>query len=64
MKSAEIRKMSVPDLKKELLSLLRVQFGLKMQHATQQLANSNQLKSIRKDIARVKTIMTEKKADI
>lgn len=64
MKPAEIRKMAIPELQKELLTLLRTQFGLKMQHATQQLTNPNQLKSIRKDIARIKTIMTEKKADI
>ncbi len=56
--------MTLPELKKELLVLFRTQFGLKMQHATQQLTNPNQLKSIRKDIARIKTIMTEKKTDI
>ncbi len=64
MKPAEIRKMTLPDLEKELIILLRTQFGLKMQHATQQLTNSNQLNSIRKDIARIKTIMTGMKADI
>ena len=64
MKPADTRKMTLPELEKELLVLFRTQFGLKMQHATQQLTNPNQLKSIRKDIARIKTIMTEKKTDI
>src|SRR6267378_2550158 len=45
---------------KELEELLRAQFGLRMQKATQQLTNSSQLKSVRRDIARVRTILKEK----
>jgi large subunit ribosomal protein L29 len=60
MKASELRDMTMPELQKELLGLLRAQFGLRMQHATQQLGNTNQLRNIRKDIARVRTIMGQK----
>jgi large subunit ribosomal protein L29 len=42
-------------------SLLRAQFGLRMQLATQQLGNTSQLKKVRRDIARVRTVMTERR---
>lgn len=48
------------ELQNELIGLLRAQFGLRMQHATQQLGNTNQLRIIRRDIARVKTVMGQK----
>jgi large subunit ribosomal protein L29 len=48
------------ELQKELESLLRAQFGLRMQLATQQLSNTSQLKKMKRDIARVRTIMREK----
>ena len=57
MKPSELRGKNPDDLKKELESLLRAQFGLRMQLATQQLANTSQLKKVRRDIARVRTIM-------
>ena len=60
MKPSELRGKNPDDLKKELESLLRAQFGLRMQLATQQLANTSQLKKVRRDIARVRTIMKEK----
>ncbi|OAI52983.1 50S ribosomal protein L29 [Betaproteobacteria bacterium SCGC AG-212-J23] len=60
MKASEMRGKNADDLKKELESLLRAQFGLRMQVATQQLANTSQLKKVRRDIARVRTIMKEK----
>jgi large subunit ribosomal protein L29 len=60
MKASELRGKNADDLKKELESLLRAQFGLRMQLATQQLANTSQLKKVRRDIARVRTIMREK----
>ena len=60
MKASELRGKNGDDLKKELESLLRAQFGLRMQVATQQLANTSQLKKVRRDIARVRTIMKEK----
>ena len=60
MKPSEIRGKQPAELQKELESLLRAQFGLRMQLATQQLANTSQLKKVRRDIARVRTIMKEK----
>ena len=60
MKSSELRSKEPVDLQKELESLLRAQFGLRMQVATQQLSNTSQLKKVRRDIARVRTIMKEK----
>ena len=60
MKASELRGKNADDLKKELESLLRAQFGLRMQVATQQLSNTSQLKKVRRDIARVRTVMREK----
>ena len=60
MKVSELKEKSLSELNKELISLLKVQFSLRMQLATQQLSNTSRMKMIRKDIARVKTIMTQK----
>ena len=60
MKSSELRTKSVDELKKELLDLLKAQFGLRMQLATQQLSNSSQISKVRRDIARVRTLICEK----
>ena len=60
MKATELRAKSAEDLQKELEGLLRAQFGLRMQLATQQLGNTSQLKKVRRDIARVRTVMKEK----
>ena len=60
MKASELRSKQPDELQKELESLLRAQFGLRMQVATQQLSNTSQLKKVRRDIARVRTIMKEK----
>jgi large subunit ribosomal protein L29 len=57
---SELRGKQPEELQKELESLLRAQFGLRMQVATQQLGNTSQLKKVRRDIARVRTIMREK----
>ena len=62
MKASELRGKSGEDLHKELEALLRAQFGLRMQVATQQLANTSQLKKVRRDIARVRTVLKEKTA--
>ena len=62
MNPSELRGKQPAELQKELESLLRAQFGLRMQLATQQLANTSQLKKVRRDIARVRTIMKEKAA--
>ena len=60
MKASELRGKSGDELQKELEALLRAQFGLRMQVATQQLGNTSQLKKVRRDIARVRTLMKEK----
>jgi large subunit ribosomal protein L29 len=62
MEASELRGKSNDELQKELEALLRAQFGLRMQVATQQLANTSQLKKVRRDIARVRTVMKEKTA--
>ena len=60
MKANELRDKNGDELQKELEGLLRAQFGLRMQLATQQLSNTSQLKKVKRDIARVRTIMREK----
>ena len=62
MKPSELRAKDGAELQKELEGLLRAQFGLRMQLATQQLSNTSQLKKVKRDIARVRTIMREKVA--
>lgn len=63
MKVSELRAKDQPALQKELNELLKAQFGLRMQIATQQLSNTSQLKKVRRDIARVKTVMNQKDAN-
>ena len=60
MKASELRAKSVDELNKELLELLKAQFGLRMQKATQQLSNLSQIGKVRRDIARVRTLLREK----
>ena len=60
MKTSELRGKDAGALTKELQDLLKAQFSLRMQKATQQLTNTSQLKKVRRDIARVRTIMGEK----
>jgi large subunit ribosomal protein L29 len=60
MKASELRAKSTAELGQELESLLKEQFGLRMQRATQQLTNHSQISKVRRDIARVRTLMTEK----
>jgi large subunit ribosomal protein L29 len=60
MKPSELREKGGDELQKELEGLLRAQFGLRMQLATQQLSNTSQMKKVKRDIARVRTIMREK----
>lgn len=59
MKTSELRSKNATELQTELESLLRAQFNLRMQSATQQLTNHSQIRQVRRDIARVRTIMTE-----
>jgi large subunit ribosomal protein L29 len=60
MKATELKGKSVEELNEELLNLLREQFNLRMQQTTGQLEKTDQLRKVRRDIARVKTILTEK----
>lgn len=60
MKAKDIRAMSADDRKKELDGLLREQFNLRMQHSTGQLAINTKIRAVRRDIARLKTVMNEK----
>lgn len=62
MKATELRGKNEAELTKELHDLLKAQFGLRMQLATQQLTNTSQLKKVRRDIARVKTVANQKDA--
>lgn len=62
MKASELRVKNVAELKAELLSLLKARFALRMQHATQQLTKTSELRSVRRDIARVRTVLREKVA--
>lgn len=62
MKASELQGKDQAALQKELNDLLKAQFGLRMQVATQQLTNTAQLKKVRRDIARVKTVMNQKDA--
>ena len=61
MKASELRSKDIAALEKEVTDLLKAHFGLRMQKATQQLTNNSQLGNTRRDIARVKTILAEKK---
>ena len=61
MKASELRTKDVAALEKEIADLLKAHFGLRMQKATQALANNSQLGKTRRDIARAKTILAEKK---
>ncbi|MEG0820929.1 MAG: 50S ribosomal protein L29 [Burkholderiaceae bacterium] len=62
MDAKELRAMDVAALNKELQDLLRAHFSLRMQKATQQLQNTNQLQITRRDIARVRTVLGQKAA--
>ena len=64
MKASEIRKMTPEQLNEKLAGLKKDLFMLRMQHATNQLDNPMQLNAVKKDIARVKTIIREKETKI
>lgn len=63
MKANELREKSVDELNAELNAQLEAQFKLRMQHSTGQLQQSHKLKEVRRDIARIKTLLTEKKGN-
>ena len=60
MTAAELRAKDQAELEQELNELLKAQFSLRMQVATQQLTNTSQIKKVRRDIARVRTLINEK----
>jgi large subunit ribosomal protein L29 len=60
MKAKELRAKTPAELNEELLSLRKAQFSLRMQRATQQLTNFSEIGKVRRDIARVKTLLNEK----
>ncbi len=59
MKASELRNKTAVELQTELKGLLREEFNLRMQKATGQLTRGHQFKNIRRDIARIKTVMNE-----
>lgn len=61
MKASDLRTKSDEDLKKELLELAREAFNLRMQKATGQSPKPNQFTSVRRDVARVKTVISERR---
>jgi large subunit ribosomal protein L29 len=63
MNAKELREKSAEELEKELGELHREAFNLRMQKGTGQLPRPNQFKAVRRDIARVKTIINERRAD-
>lgn len=62
MKASEAREKAATELDETLLDLRKEQFNLRMQQGTGQLSRPSEMRRVRKDIARVKTVMNEKKA--
>jgi len=60
MKASELREKSVEELNEELMALLKEQFNLRMQNGTGQLGQTHLLKKVRRDVARVRTMLNEK----
>ena len=60
MKASELKEKTVEQLQEELLNLRREQFNLRMQAATGQLNQTHMMKQVRRDIARIKTILNDK----
>jgi large subunit ribosomal protein L29 len=61
-KPSDVRAKTVDELSDELVNLKKEQFNLRFQRATQQLENTAQVRKVRRDIARVKTVLAEKTA--
>lgn len=62
MKASDLREKTSEELNEELLNLRKEQFNLRMQQATGQLARPHEYRRVRKDIARVKTVLNQKKS--
>ena len=63
MKAAEVRELDVEELEQRVVETRRELFNLRFQHATGQLENTGQLKEVRKNIARLLTVLTQKKQE-
>ncbi|HAO88951.1 MAG TPA: 50S ribosomal protein L29 [Gammaproteobacteria bacterium] len=63
MKASELREKSVEELQTQLQDLYKDQFNKRMQNATGQLGQVHLLKEVKRDIARIKTLITEKQAE-
>jgi large subunit ribosomal protein L29 len=61
MKANELKAKSTEELKQEIKELLRAQFSLRMQLSTQQTTKTHELRKVRRDIARVRTVMQQQK---
>jgi large subunit ribosomal protein L29 len=61
MKASELKSKGADELKKELKELLRAQFSLRMQLSTQQTNKTHEIRKVRRDIARVRTVMAAAK---
>jgi len=62
MKTQDLRQKSVEELNQELIEQLKADLKLRMQNATGQIAQTHQFKQIRRDIARIKTVLNEMQA--
>jgi large subunit ribosomal protein L29 len=62
MKASDVRSKTADELKDQLVGLKKEQFNLRFQRATQQLEKPTEVKKVRRDIARIKTILAEKNA--
>lgn len=60
-KASELRAKTEPDLRRELIDLLREQFNLRMQKGTGQLGQPHRMKQVRRDIARIHTVLNEQR---
>lgn len=60
MKASELREKSVDELNAELRNQLEAQFKLRMQKSTGQLQQTHEMKAVRRDIARIKTVLNDK----
>ena len=61
-KAAALRAKSAADLTEELVALRKEEFGLRMQRSTGQLSNNSRFKAIRREVARIKTVLNEQKS--
>lgn len=62
MKASELEEKSLGDLREVLEDLLKEQFNLRMEHGSGQLTHTHRIRQVRRDIARVRTVMTQKRS--